>query len=755
MRAFFIFLAFLLISLVDGHGMENFLDQKKLSYDDDIPSIYTQDPTSTTATTDISTDCTKRNFQNSDTSYHGNNIAVELSPRTDSEDVPFYVEGGKKADKLTKYSPNNRYYSPSYQNSPSQQYCLIPHATKIQEKDEKFQISPIDLIPHDIEFNVIDRDFFPTNTNTWPTTIFQGTRVLVATGCGFLFSMPATAEVMILVGDWVGAVADTQAATLLAAYIAIKSTIVVANVWDELFKDGIDFLHPIFLELHIKLCAQGSPKGQDKISSNEEVGADIIKAAQDEHALRLAFVGKYYIIDEKNDLSKYTRLIDQQGGGYYLSLGLLVLSSGAYAFPSLWQMLWSIEERDFSTIGFVTMPLFYFSYALMFYKVAKNNLTTIPSSPEAADTREILLDSIRKFKTKARGDKQFCHDIYEVVKDKSEDRGCFQSILNAAKIEATNRASVNLDMPQQDESSHLSINIVRMPFSDSYDNTVFRFSHLFLVHQDACDLGNSKWVSYVKRQYIGEIRNPHTLCRKQQVEAIIYGFLGVGWTTMYSLLQNTFQSSFTAFGMDPTSAYWAALPIATIQAASFIKATNTIYHVHGQNIVMRLLEDKPTNESNDKDIQANQSLSDDDNSSCCTNIGGKIWSCLGYIPSVMKSSSNLATGVILSLAELKRGLETYAKYSLPEKIVGSGVPFIMGTLFINYVFESNTDSIYRKVVTNLPSRCVSWFQCCREAHELETVEMYADQAMDFINTCREDVREKLYLKVLQQQKGVI
>lgn len=557
--------------------------------------------------------------------------------------------------------------------------------------DKKYISQPIKA--NEGIFFEIDRDFFPKTPQGTTTKILQGTRIIGATALGFLVSMPVTSQVMILVGDWVGAIRDTPAATVLAAYIGFKSSLIFTNVWDNWIKNGVEFLNPIYL----------------------------IGTSKDREVIRAALLGKFC-----NGVANKSK-------EYYVTLGLLSLSAAAYAFPSLWQLLWSIEEKAFPRLGYFTMPPFYLSLAYVFYKVAKENLNTVSSSMDAENTKDILIDSVRKFKKRVEQNDTFRQEVYKALKREKE--------------ESPRTSSLQLGVP---ENSPL---IPTLPLKGSNALStnaegIFLFSYLFLVHEDADHYNDRHNKTLLTQKYTEAIKNPLVVYRKQQIESMVNGFLGVGWLTLSSLLQTTFQSTLIKFGTNPENAYWISLPLAVIQSATFIKVTSNIYHAHSQTLVNEPLLSCCASQ---RIPDINQQSNNNDNKGCLNIMWGAIKGATGWVVRKTPTASNLGSGALLSLAELKRGLETFASYSYPEKLIGAGVPFIMGTLFLKSIFQDNTSNLYRRIVTNLPSRCLSLFDCCREAHELETLDMYADDAIDLIENLDEKTRELLYEGILHQQ----
>jgi hypothetical protein len=574
----------------------------------------------------------------------------------------------------------------------------------INEQD-LFIHAPVQKYPDELDLYEIDRDFFSSRPREWTDIAFTSTRVLTDLVMGFFVSMPATAQIMILVGNWVGAQEDTTAASFLAAYLAITFTIAFANVWDEWIREATEFLYPAYMTC--PTCVSPPACG-----------------FRDEKEIEAAMLGRF------------PTTIAKKNKEYYASMALLAVSSLAYAFPWLWQMLWSIEESDFTVLGYITMPLYYFTLARMFYIRARENVMIVPTSKKAENHKEVLINSVQRLQEEAKEDPNLRDRVLIATKRK----------LRLGKVKKNQAAYPTTNSPMT-TTTPLNQNIPGI-----YEQSEFLFSNLFMINKNTIQKSKEGKKINKNDAYVDDLRKPIHVYRNQKLEAWVNGCLGIGWLALSALDQKSYQSSLVKFGVDTDDAYYIALSMASFQSLSFIYITNPIFLTYSQSLFARFLNPsskrKILEESNDT-LQNN--YCDDKNCSGILETGWvKTKSFVRWSVGKTPHASYLASGILLSLPILRRGLEAYDRSEDLERAIGASVPFLLQTLFFTSSFDRNFRSIYRKISTNLPSCFTTLFDCCRNMQDEEIFEELGDNAIKLIRDLKEDTRSLLFRRMIQR-----
>lgn len=549
----------------------------------------------------------------------------------------------------------------------------------------------------------IDRDFFAKfedfsiKDKSCAKMIMPYLRASLATVAGIFISSSISSLFIIDVGDWYGAYKDTTAAAVLVSYIATMSILVFANQWDNRIKSICNFLWParyiFFRTVDKKVEEEPSPASNCSLPTvDREVETKAVSKS-------LRFESTSAPVDY-----------------YILSSGILLISSAAYAIVPLRELLNSNAAKYYPRYTWFSGTLYFFTLADIFYQTV--SLSPNLRTDEAYRKMHILMDHVRLFKENISDNKETAKDAYDFLKD------------------------------------HLNR---KSQLRDNYDNIeekekAFLFSALFLVPDDPNILKHLRKRVSVYNQLVENRYNPSDIARRNSLINTTNMSLGIGWLYLAMLLAEEYDITLMQMQVPKDASYWTALGGGIFQAMNFVYSTYDIQHSYTQQLM---------------------------------DMGTTVWNCFSYewvsnkykeikeeltFTSAVKSSvswflgkaketASFTTGGLIASPMLKRALDIYSNLTSGMRYLQSLPPYIMQSLFLTRFFSKNLDEIKGKFFTShfytfaKKRLCCLCNESCDEGQMLETLDLFADSAIDQLRKFNDKTIFMLYHCVLERPEG--
>jgi hypothetical protein len=286
--------------------------------------------------------------------------------------------------------------------------------------------------------------------------------------------------------------------------------------------------------------------------------------------------------------------------------------------------------------------------------------------------------------------------------------------------------------------------------TDQVYDRPFLFSALFLTPKHSSLVRNfvKRYVAY--NEQIESRYNPSQVDRARSVTNMTNLGLGICALYLSVLLMEEYDITLMEMKMPKDASYWTALGGAIFQSASFLYATYGIHHSHTQTLLKRC--------TTIKDCFSYEWVSKQCDQVKSHTLTSAITSSVGWLCSKAKEASSFVTGGLLSSPQLKRALDAYNSLTPGMRFVQSLPPFMFETSFLTNTVSKNLRQIRHKFLTSdfysYVSSCICCQSWCEERQILETLDLFADGAIDQIRKFNDKTIFLLYYRILERSGEV-